>query len=201
MVVWNRYLTEWAATGAYAVLAAVFAAVAVQASRRRLLPGLQSPAVPLSAPRASLAATAIPPFSTALAAVRRHGLQSAAPLQWLSLLRIVFLFGGAAMGLLLIFDARYRGFPMPLYALPVMSLLLLMAAGFRTSVFEREEAVLATIMLVCALAIIPLERLSNLQAMMFSLQLIVLAGAATGFRYWRFRPRRGQLEPQDLAGA
>jgi glucan 1,3-beta-glucosidase len=122
-------------------------------------------------------------------------------LRWLSALRIAFLFGGAAMALLLVFDARYRGFPWPLYALPLMSLLLLLVAGFRTRVFDREEAVLASIILVCALAIIPLERLSNVQALMFSLQLIVLAGAATGFRYWRLQPAPASLEAADRAAA
>ena len=96
---------------------------------------------------------------------RRVGWRSRPALRWLSALRIAFLFGGAAMALLLVFDARYRGFPWPLYALPLMSLLLLLVAGFRTRVFDREEAVLASIILVCALAIIPLERLSNVQAL------------------------------------
>jgi len=200
MVVWNRYQTEWAATGAYALLAAAFAIMAGKAIVKRLAPGLQSAAAPLLPSEAALAATVIPPFTEVLAS-RRTGSPVGSTLQWLSFLRIAFLFGGAAMALLLVFDARYRGFPMPLFALPVMSLLLLLVAGFRTSAFELEEAVLATIILVCGLAIIPLERPSNLQALMFSLQLILLAGAATGFRYWRWRPMAGRVEAADHAGA
>jgi glucan 1,3-beta-glucosidase len=189
-----------AATGGYAVLAAVFAMMAMQAIVQRLAPGLQSPPAPLLPSEAAIAATAIPPFSAVLAS-RRTGLPIGSTLRWLSLLRIAFLFGGAVMALLLVFDARYRGFPMPLYALPLMSLLLLLVAGFRTSAFDVEEAVLATIILVCAISIIPLERLSNLQALMFSLQLILLAGAATGFRYWRWQPLAGRVEAADHAGA
>jgi exo-beta-1,3-glucanase (GH17 family) len=200
MVIWNRYATEWAATGACAALALAFAAISLQAIRRRLAPGLQSPAAALSPSEAAHAATAIPPFSSVLASWRA-GRRIGSALQWLSLLRIAFLFGGAAMAVLLVFDARYRGFPMPLYALPLMSLLLLLAAGFRTSVFDIEEAVLATIILVGAIVFIPMERLSNLQALVFGLQLIVLAGAATGFRYWRFQARAGRLEAADQAGA
>jgi hypothetical protein len=83
-----------------------------------------------------------------------------------------------------------------------MSLMLLLVAGFRTSVFDIEEAVLATIVLACALVFIPMERLSNHQALVFGLQSILLAGASTGFRYWRVRPweERG-LESSDQAGA
>ena len=117
------------------------------------------------------------------------------------MLRLVFLFGAAAMTVLLVFDARYRGFPVMLYALPLMSLLLLMVARVRTSVFDVEEGVLATIILASALAFIPMERLSNLQALVFGLQMIVFAGSATGFRYWRFRLRRSGLETADQAGA
>ena len=140
-------------------------------------------------------------FSLVLADWRAGRGRGEPSLRWLSLLRIVFLFGAAAMSLLLVFDARYRGFPVMLYALPLMSLVLLLAAGFRTRVFDVEEGVLATIVLVCALAFIPVERLSNLQALTFGLQMIVFAGAATGFRYWRFQPRAGRLEASDQAGA
>lgn len=200
MVVWNRYATEWAATGIYAVLALAFAVVALQAIRSRLALGLQSPAAALALREAPLASRSIPAFRSVLSA-RRAGRPLDSSQQWLSLLRIAFLFGGAAMATLLVFDARYRGFPMPLYALPLMSLLLLLVAGFRTSVFDLEEAVLATIILVGALVLIPLERLSNVQALLFGLQMILFAGAATGFRYWRFQPATGHLEAADQAGA
>jgi len=134
-------------------------------------------------------------------AARRSGGRVEGSLQWLSLLRLAFLFGGAAMALLLVFDARYRGFPVPLYALPLMSLLLLLLAGFETSLFDVEEAVLATLILACALVFIAMERLSNLQALVFGLQMILFAGAATGFRYWRFRLRQGRPKAADQAGA
>jgi glucan 1,3-beta-glucosidase len=201
MVLWNRYATEWLATGAYTALALAFAAVAVQAIHHRFTSG-QLPAVATPQSHATVAQEAVvPPFSAVLADWRAgRGTRSA--LQWLGVLRLVFLFGAAAMALLLVFDARYRGFPIPLYALPLMSLLLLLAAGFKASVIDVEEAVLATVVLACAIAFIYMERLSNLQALTFGLQSILLAGTATGFRYWRYRScgaRPG--EPGDRAGA
>ena len=207
MVVWNRYAMEWAVTGAYATLGLVFAALALAAIRARLAPGLQSsPAASMPASmsptaHAAFAASTIAPFSSVMAAWRT-GAGAHSPLQWLGVLRMVFLFGAAAMALLLVFDARYRGFPVPLYILPLMSLQLLLLAGFKTSVFDIEEAMLATIILVCAIAFILIERLSNLQALIFGLQLILFAGVATGFRYWRYRSSpRTRLEFADRAGA
>ena len=201
MLVWNRYFSEWAATAVYTVLALAFVAFALRAIRARLGGGLQSTAAALPLQEASFSAATIPPFREVLAGWRTGQGRGEPSLRWLSLLRIVFLFGAAAMSLLLVFDARYRGFPVMLYALPLMSLVLLLAAGFRTSVFDVEEGVLATIVLVCALAFIPMERVSNLQALTFGLQMIVFAGAATGFRYWRFEPQAGRLEAADRAGA
>ncbi len=201
MVVWNRFVAEWAATGLYSVLALAFVVFTLRAIRARLAGGLQAPAADLPLQEASSSAVTIPAFSQVLADWRAGRGRGEPSLRWLSLLRIVFLFGAAAMSLLLVFDARYRGFPVMLYALPLMSLVLLLAAGFRSSVFDVEEGVLATIVLVCALAFIPMERLSNLQALTFGLQMIVFAGAATGFRYWRFQPRAGRLEAADHAGA
>ena len=201
MVVWNRYATEWAATGVYSLLALAFVVVGLHAIRDRLAGGLQAPAAALPLSQASLDAATIPPFSEVVADWRAGRRPGDASLRRLSLLRFVFLFGAAAMSLLLVFDARYRGFPVMLYALPLMSLLLLMVARVRTSVFDVEEGVLATIILASALAFIPMERLSNLQALVFGLQMIVFAGSATGFRYWRFRLRRSGLETADQAGA
>lgn len=201
MVLWNRYPTEWLATGAYTVFAVGFAVVAARAIRDRLAPGLQSPVAPLPWRAAALQASVIPPFSAVLAEWR-SGARPRSCLQWLSVMRIVFLFGAAAMTVLLVFDARYRGFPVPLYALPLMSLLLLLVAGFKASVFDVEEALLATIVLVGAVVFIPMERLSNLQALTFGLQSILLAGAATGFRFWRFQSGDDRrLEAADRAGA
>ncbi|MBA3478557.1 MAG: hypothetical protein H0T52_09200 [Lautropia sp.] len=200
MVVWNRYWTEWTATGAYALAAVAFVLAALQAIRSRLRPGLQTATLPFPPSKAPFAARAVPSARAVLAA-RRSGGRVEGSLQWLSLLRLAFLFGGAAMALLLVFDARYRGFPVPLYALPLMSLLLLLLAGFETSIFDVEEAVLATLILACALVFIAMERLSNLQALVFGLQMILFAGAATGFRYWRYRLRQGRPEAADQAGA
>lgn len=201
MVVWNRYFSEWAATGIYALLALAFVVVALRAIRARFAGGLKSSAAALPLPEASISAVTIPPFSEVLAGIRTGQRRGDPSLRWLSLLRIVFLFGAAAMSLLLVFDARYRGFPVMLYALPLMSLVLLLVAGFKTVAVDVEEGVLATIVLACALAFIPMERLSNLQALAFGLQMILFAGLATGFRYWRFMPRAGRLEAADRAGA
>ena len=140
---------------------------------------------------------AIPSFRSVLAGWR-GGCGPRSALQWLAVLRLVFLFGAAAMTVLLVFDARYRGFPVALYALPLMSLALMLAAGFRTSVIDVEESVLATIVLAGSIVFIPKEGLANLQSVTFGLQSILFAGAATGFRYWRFRE---PVRPVSPAGA
>ena len=193
MVVWNRDWIEWAATGFYTVLALAFTLIAARAIRLRAMHGLTMPAVPLPTARSALAEAVVPPFSSVLAQWRRGaGVLQSAPqgdlhkyLQWLGALRLVFLFGVATMGLLLVFDARYRGFPVALYSLPLMSFALLLAAGFRTSAVENEEAVLATLILACSIVFMVNEGFANLQSITFGLESILLAGAATGFRYWR----------------
>ena len=192
MLVWNRYVPEWVATGFYTVLAVLFVVVAAAAVRARLA-AVHPPAHPSMPPLsgATPPAAIIPPLRSVVVAWR-SGSAPATRLQWLSLLRFAFLFGAAAMALLLVFDARYRGFPIPLYLLPLASLLLLLVAGFEASAIEVEEALLATIVLIGAVVFIGMEGLSNRQALTFGLQSILLAGVATGFRYWRYQapPRR-----------
>ena len=166
MVVWNRYATEWAATGAYAVLAlAVRVWSPCERSAAGSHRGCNRRQRRCRCRRRRLRAATIPPFARCWPAGAAAGVRRIRRFAGSACCASSFLFGAAAMALLLVFDARYRGFPVPLYALPLMSLLLLLAAGFRTSVFDVEEAVLATIILVCALAFIPMERLSNLQAL------------------------------------
>ena len=190
MTVWNRYLYEWVPTGFYAAIAIVFPLLALAVAAGVLRPGLQRPAAPWAVPGLAPAKPAVPPIALVIGRWRAEGggaagLGRLSGLDWLSVLRFLFLFGAAAMTVLLVFDARYRGFPWPLYMPALMSFLLVLAAGIRANRFGAEEAVLATITLVCAIALVPMERLSNLQALFFGVQMVLLAGAATGFRYWR----------------
>jgi exo-beta-1,3-glucanase (GH17 family) len=194
MLVWNRFVPEWTVTSVYALLGVAFAAVAVRAVHRRAATGLGSDVTPLAEAPGLVAAASIrravtiPPIAAVARPWRPGGGRPRGVTDWLGVLRFVFLFGVAAMAVLLVFDPRYRGFPWPLYALPLMALVLVRLAGYRTDVFDREEAALATVAAACAVVFILVERLSNLQALVFGLVVIALAGVATGFRYWRFRP-------------
>ena len=103
--------------------------------------------------------------------------------RWMANLRLAFLFGGAVMTLLLVFDARYRGFPSPLYAVPAAAGVLLAIAGERLLTATAQERFLALVILLGAPLIIASERLSNVEALFFEALLLLMAGAATGYRY------------------
>ncbi len=178
MLVWNRYPTEWAVAGSYSLLAIALAGLAVGVIRMR----------------AAGRAVTIAPMAAAMRDWRAGFAGPDAVARWLGVLRFAFLFGVAAMAVLLVFDPRYRGFPWPLYTLPLVAFVLLRLAGCRTDSIETEEAALATVASVCAVAFMVMERPSNHQAVVFGLLVIAFAGVATGFRYWRIR-RREEYPP------
>lgn len=115
----------------------------------------------------------------------------------LSALRALFLFGAAATLLLLVFDARYRGFPWPLFALPTGAMLLLAAQGQRLPPDAREERLLAGVMVAAAPLVALLERPSNLAALGFLALLLALAAACFGLPHQK--PGRGAVRTSTSA--
>jgi len=107
----NRNLLEWGVTGLYAV----FQMLAVLALGRALAAWCAE----------GLAPPCLAPASHLVRWARRNdqGFDGCARL--FGALRFAFLFGAAIVGLLLVFDARYRDFPIALYAFPALALALL----------------------------------------------------------------------------
>ncbi len=139
----NRDVLEWLATGLY-TLAAVAVALSASIALGRWLQG--------EAPR-PLAAW--------------HRIRDGAPAgvdAWLGGLRALFLFGAAVMALLLVFDPRYRDFPLPLHLVPAAAFALLGIAG-ATGEPEIEERAAAAWIALTAPLIVVVERLDNLHAL------------------------------------
>lgn len=86
---------------------------------------------------------------------------------WLGGLRFFFLFGTAAQCLLLVFDARYRDFPLELIAVPALmyALLALAARGAQQAAPEIEERVLSWGIVILVPLVAFIERASNLHAL------------------------------------
>jgi glucan 1,3-beta-glucosidase len=139
----NRDVLEWLSTGLYTV-AAVAVALAAAIVLGRWLQG--------EAPR---------PLASwqQLRAGSAQGMDA-----WLGGLRAFFLFGAAVMALLLVFDPRYRDFPLPLHLVPAAAFALLAVAG-ATGAPEIEERVAAAWIALSAPLIVLVERLDNLHAL------------------------------------
>ncbi|MBN9427270.1 MAG: hypothetical protein J0H09_12265 [Burkholderiales bacterium] len=186
---WHRDALELAIGAGGAMLGAVFGwlAVARGSSARALriagpLPGIYR-LLSLRADAADAAHTSTAPHDAAL-----------------SLLRALFLLGAAATMLLLVFDARYRGFPWPLFALPAGALLLLAAAGERLPNDAREERLLAWIVVLAAPLVIAFERPTNTEALAFVGLLLVLVVAGFGFPHrsmYRAPERTSTIAPSS----
>jgi glucan 1,3-beta-glucosidase len=102
----------------------------------------------------------------------------ALPRRALSLARLGMLFCAAVVALGLAFDPRYRGFPWALLVAPALVLVALRIAGERPDTDAREEWLLAIVIAACAPAIVWIEGVHNMQAMIFSALLLMMAGAA-----------------------
>jgi glucan 1,3-beta-glucosidase len=92
----------------------------------------------------------------------------------LGALRFAFLFGATVVGLLLVFDPRYRNFPLALYALPFVGYWLLRLAGSKP-LLGVEERTMGVMLPACVAGIHFHEGFRNLDALMWSL--VLLAGA------------------------
>ncbi len=170
LVLWNRDWIEWSTSGAWTVLAAALGIVGV----RRLAERLYG-AAPADAPGGWRAWTQ----RAGTGYERAHGV-----------MRLAMLFGAATMIVLLVFDARYRGFPWPLYAIPAAVSALLALAGERAPADAREERLLARVVWVGAIAVVLLERPSNLHAVGFAALVSLMAACDTLPGYGRASPRR-----------
>jgi glucan 1,3-beta-glucosidase len=106
----------------------------------------------------------------------------------LGLLQGLAVFAAAVHVLGLVFDARYRGFPVAHYLVPAVGFLVLWLAGPAAGDDgdRAEEAWLAAILVPGALAVPFLEGLANEQALVFSAVAVVL-GLPWFVRAWRRR--------------
>lgn len=92
---------------------------------------------------------------------------AAKPAALVAPLRAMFLFGAAVMSLLLVVDARYRGFPLPLHLAPAIGLAV-HAYGFGAGRISTEERVLALWLAASAPYIVWQEGIENLPALMWA---------------------------------
>jgi glucan 1,3-beta-glucosidase len=164
LVVWNRWPAEWAASGAAtAVVLAACVASALWLARR-------------------LAGGAAAPLPSAASAMRgwlrseRHpGLDG-----WVSLLHAAVLFCAAVTVVLHGFDARYRGFPWPLFAPAAVAAALLWSAGVGAvrAAGALEERWLALVLLVGAAVMAVKEGPANAQALAYAALMAALGALA-----------------------
>jgi glucan 1,3-beta-glucosidase len=154
LVTWNRGVLEWGAGALYAIsglLGAVLMATVLDMSQA--LPGVSAGAA-----------------STGDAAHRRlHKL-----VQGWAWLRLAWIFGCALFVLLHVFDPRYRGYPIILYVLPTLALLLPHLYGLGVP----RDAVQERLLALCVIAGLPIVLLGelpgNTQALGFALLVAVM---------------------------
>ena len=136
------------------------------------------------------AASLIPWFCTNESAYSARGRR-------LGALRVALLFGVTVGSVLLVTDPRYRGFPVLLYAAPVLGFLLLAllrraavdASGF-------EERALAVLLLACLPVILVREGLANTQALAWVA--LGLSFSASVLLSWRYgKPAPGEAAHAD----
>jgi glucan 1,3-beta-glucosidase len=163
MTVWNRNPIEWGASGATTVIA-LLACVAAAAWFARRISG--------SGP----APTVVPGLARVLHDWVRSDQAPGADGR-LGLLFGLVLFGAAVTAVLHGFDARYRGFPWPLFGPPAVAAAIVWAAGLRRGADAIEERVLAAVIVAGALVMLWKEGWPNPQAVGYAAVLLVLAGA------------------------
>ncbi|MFT4102089.1 MAG: hypothetical protein QM674_13825 [Burkholderiaceae bacterium] len=177
MLQWNRDVLEWGASGLYALIA--FATILLGAER---LAGRRNDVLPaVAVVLATRLGRSLAPGQRL--AERADAAEPARTDLLLVVLRFAMLFGAAFMMTLMIFDARYRGFPTMLYVLPAALLLINVIVGERAPARRLEESMLAAIVAIGVVWMTVTERPENLQAMVFGVVMLVMAGCATNFRF------------------
>jgi glucan 1,3-beta-glucosidase len=192
MTVWNRDWLEWTATGI--ATATVWAACAASAAllarwlgggggasargvaRGRGLgldrgTGDDARAVPAGSARV------LPPAAGVLRDWLRSG-RDPSLAGWVALLHAMVLFAAALTVVLHGFDARYRGFPWPLFAPAATAAALLWGAGLARGAAAVEERLLGWVLVAGAAVMVAHEGPANGQALGYAALMLVLAGAA-----------------------
>ena len=163
MTVWNRNPIEWGASGATTAVALLACAAAAVWLARRISGTGEAPAV-------------VPGMARTLRDWLRSD-RAPGPDGLLGLVFGLVLFGAAVTAVLHGFDARYRGFPWPLFGPPALAAALVWAAGLRRAEDAVEERVLAAVIAAGALVMLWKEGWPNLQAVGYAALLLVLGGA------------------------
>lgn len=154
MQVWNRGPVESLASGSWALAGAMLCLLAAPRLGQRL-DGRALPRLP------------------AVARVLAPGARD----RLLAVGRLLVLAGAGAMAVMLVFDSRYRGFPLPLYLMPGIALVLFAWLGDRPPSSAAEERVLALLLGASTIAVAIAEGPSNTQAMSYcALTLAIAAG-------------------------
>jgi exo-beta-1,3-glucanase (GH17 family) len=156
--VWNRGPLEWIATSAATACSVLFTAAATLLLARRISSRNAAGAALESGP------LTLPPAAAVLRDWRRDERHPRLA-GWVSLLLVAVLFAAAVTVLLHAFDARYRGFPWPLFAGPIAALALLRIAGLRAHLYAVEERWLAGVIAAGAVVMVVSEGPANPQAL------------------------------------
>jgi glucan 1,3-beta-glucosidase len=179
----SRTVLEWAIGGALTV-GAIAAAVLVSGAVAQLIDG--------STDSRTGTRRVIPPLRPAAEALAGWTSARGDAGNWLGLLRFAFLFAAAGQCLMLVFDARYRNFPVALYAIPAAGFALLGAVSGAHRRTGLEERLLAGVLVVAAPLIAAQETLANLQAVAWCGTCLLLGGVVLGERLAGERSREHQ---------
>jgi exo-beta-1,3-glucanase (GH17 family) len=183
MQVWNRGTLEWSVTVTATLLATLFTVAATALLARRIAGGLAREPGSADPPQVTL-----PSAATVLRGWRRDEREPDLA-GWVALLLAVVLFAAAVTVVLHGFDARYRGFPWPLFAAPVAVLALLRLAGVRAAARDAvEERWLAIVVATGAVVMAVAEGSANLQALGYSATMALLAACVAWPRTRTSRP-------------
>jgi glucan 1,3-beta-glucosidase len=164
MLAWNRNPLEWAISGAWMLVGVMLCLLAAPRLGQRL-DGRAMPHLPAAA----------------------RGFAPGVRDRFVVIGRLLVLAGACAMAIMLVFDARYRGFPLPLYLMPGVALALLAWLGDRPPSSAAEERVLALLLGAASLVVAVAEGISNVEAMTYCALSLLIALAC-----W---PRPDQWRP------
>jgi glucan 1,3-beta-glucosidase len=115
-------------------------------------------------------------------------------LRWLDPLRMMFLFGAAVNVVLLVFDARYRGFPVVFFLLPAAVEVLRLLSG-QAAIVSKEVRLLSMVVAIGAACVLLDERPANQEALGYAALMFGYALARTDGRPLRTRARAPNSAP------
>jgi exo-beta-1,3-glucanase (GH17 family) len=176
MQTWNRWTIEWAATLPFFIATAPLAWL-----------GLKEAVEALTGASGDTGAAHRP------VAVGHSGDWARGP-TLLGSLRAMFLFGAAVNLVLLVFDARYRGFPTAFFLVPAAVEALRLLARKRLAV-SAETRLLALVVAVAAVCVLLLEGLENREALLYCTLMLAYAIARIDDDFFRTRTRPPSRAP------